>query len=90
MNVRHRIRQYFSRTVAAKVGDADDIFALGVVDSLFAIQLVQFVEKEFLISAERADLDIKNFCSIDALTNFVLRKLGRAEDVEPRHGHATD
>jgi acyl carrier protein len=90
MDVRTRIRDYFSKAIAEEIGDEDDIFKLGVVNSLFAMQLVLFVENEFSITAEREDLDINNFCSIAALTHFVLNKLGRAADLELGHGHPTD
>ena len=39
---RGRIRAYFGRTIPKPVGDSDDIFDLGLVDSLFAMQLVAF------------------------------------------------
>jgi acyl carrier protein len=74
MDVRTRIREYFAATISDPVGDEDDIFDLGIVDSMFALQLVTFVEREFAIVAERADLDICNFCSITALVNFVHAK----------------
>jgi len=90
MNVKTRIRQYFSKAVAEDIGDEDDIFALGVVNSLFAMQLVQFVENEFSITAEREDLNIDNFCSIAAMTNFVLKKLGTVADPELGDGHPTN
>jgi methoxymalonate biosynthesis acyl carrier protein len=76
MDVRSRIKSYFGEAIPVPLRDEDDIFDLGVVDSLFAMQLVSFVENEFTITAEREDLDILNFCSIDALTNFVTRKVG--------------
>ena len=76
MNVRARIKDHFAKVVAETIGDEDDVFELGLVDSLFAIQLVTFVEKEFSIVAEREDLDIRNFCSIAALVAFVETKLG--------------
>jgi methoxymalonate biosynthesis acyl carrier protein len=82
MDVIARIRQYFSRSIASQIRDEDDIFNLGAVDSLFAIQLVQFVEKEFSIRVEREDLDIKNFCSIAALAKFVLHKQRNTETRE--------
>ena len=63
--------------------DDDDIFSLGYVNSLFAMQLVMFVESEFSITAQQEDLDINNFCSIAALTDFVHRKLGQ---VDPESG----
>jgi methoxymalonate biosynthesis acyl carrier protein len=74
MDVRERIRSYIGRAVRKPVGDADDIFELGLVDSMFAIQLVAFVESEFRVVAEREDLDIRNFCSIAALVAFVEAK----------------
>ena len=90
MDVRTRIKRYLANAITEEIDDQDDIFALRVVNSMFAIQLVLFVEKEFSITAEREDLDIKNFCSIAALTNFVLNKLSRAADREHSHGHPTD
>ncbi|GAA4527189.1 phosphopantetheine-binding protein [Nonomuraea ferruginea] len=74
MDVKARVRSYLRQAVMEEVGDGDDLFELGLVNSLFALQLVQFVENEFSIKAEREDLDIVNFSSIDALTAFVLRK----------------
>lgn len=54
--------------------DDEDIFALGFVNSLFAMQLVLFVEQVFRISIENEDLDLDNFRSINALTNLIKRK----------------
>jgi acyl carrier protein len=75
MHSKERVREYFRRTVKAKIEDDTDIFDLGLVDSLFAVQLVMFVENEFSIVAEREDLHIRNFCSIAALAGFVDAKL---------------
>lgn len=54
--------------------DGDDIFALGVVNSLFAMQLVLFVETTFGITVEDEDLNLDNFRSIQAMTSLVTRK----------------
>jgi acyl carrier protein len=56
----------------------EDIFALGFVNSLLAMQLVAFVEKEFAIRVEDADLDLDNFRSIQAISNLVAKKSGAA------------
>ncbi|MEY2502861.1 MAG: hypothetical protein QOI07_3195 [Verrucomicrobiota bacterium] len=90
MDVKTRVRHYFTKAVGEDIADEDDIFALGVVNSLFAMQLVNFVEKEFSITAERADLVINNFCSITAMTNFVLEKLRHAPDRPSRDGSPTE
>jgi acyl carrier protein len=52
----------------------EDIFALGFVNSLLAMQLVAFVEKEFSIVVEDQDLDLDNFRSIRAISDLVYRK----------------
>lgn len=57
-----------------------DIFALGLVNSLFAMQLVNFVEREFGITVEPDDLEIENFNTIDAITDLVHRKIGSASN----------
>ena len=54
--------------------DDDDIFALGLVNSLFAMQLVMFVEKTFNMTVEDDDLNIDNFRTINAITQLVLGK----------------
>jgi methoxymalonate biosynthesis acyl carrier protein len=76
MDVRTQIRRYLDKAITDEFRDDDDIFVLGVVDSLFALQLVTFVESQFSITVERDDLDIDNFCSVDSLTRFVHGKLG--------------
>ncbi len=57
-----------------ELSDDDDIFSLGVVNSLFAMQLVMFVEKEFELKVHDDDLDIDNFRSVNALAGLVKRK----------------
>ncbi len=55
--------------------DEDDMFQLGFVNSLMAMQLVLFVEKEFKIVVEDEDLEVKNFCSVNAICELVQRKI---------------
>jgi len=82
--IKRRIKRYFLQALPFEIGDDEDIFHRAIVDSLFAIQLVAFVEEEFSISAEATDLDINNFCSVSALTRFVERKLVK-EVSDERH-----
>lgn len=53
----------------------EDIFSLGFVNSLFAMQLVTFVEEAFDITVEDEDLDLDNFRSINAIESLVTQKL---------------
>ena len=85
MEIRQRIRSYLASNISATVGDNEDIFKRGLVNSLFAMQLVVFIEQEFTIAVEGDDLDLDNFHSIDAMTAFVIRKSGGNGD----HGSAS-
>lgn len=68
---KQKIRNFLSRFIQVELSDADDFFSLRLLNSLFAMQLVVFVEKEFNIQVENEDLDIKNFSSIEAIIRFV-------------------
>jgi methoxymalonate biosynthesis acyl carrier protein len=57
--------------------DDDNLFESGIVNSLFAVQLMTFIEKTFSIEVGIDDLDIDNFKSLNATTAFVLKKNGR-------------
>lgn len=69
------IKEFLSRFFKSHDLQPDeDIFALGFVNSLLAIQLVAFIEKTFGIRVEDEDLDLDNFRSIDAISNLIARK----------------
>ena len=70
------VREFIQRSFhGVQVENSDDIFALGFANSLFAMQLVAFVEKEFAIEIDSDDLDMANFRSVDAISALVERKL---------------
>lgn len=54
--------------------DDVDMFSLGFVNSLFAMQLVLFTEQTFRITIENDDLVLDNFRTINALTSLIKRK----------------
>jgi len=68
------IMNFVKRRDAMTLGENDDIFSQGFVNSLFAMQLVLFVEKEFGIVVEDDDLEMENFRSLSAIVNLVERK----------------
>lgn len=69
------IRSFLSRSFGGHaVADQDDIFALGFANSLFAMQLVAFIEKEFGIDIDSEDLEMDNFRSVQAMSALVTRK----------------
>jgi len=70
-----RIMAYMQRFFPGhELREDEDIFALGFVNSMFAMQLVTFVEHEFGIALETEDLEIDNFRTVKALGGLVGRK----------------
>ncbi|MFF5449605.1 acyl carrier protein [Streptomyces sp. NPDC012888] len=75
-DIKPRIAQYLARFFPVHdLKDDDDIFQLGFVSSMFAMQLVAFVEHEFGITVENEDLELDHFRSVSALEAFITRKL---------------
>jgi methoxymalonate biosynthesis acyl carrier protein len=56
------------------IADDDQIFALGFVNSMFAMQLVLFLEKNFKVTIANEDLELANFQSINAMAALIGRK----------------
>ncbi len=54
--------------------DADDFLALGIVDSLGFVELVEEVQSRFGMVVEDVEITEENFGSIDAIAGFVERK----------------
>ena len=75
LDYKNEIRNYLMKTI--KVTDIDDeenLFEKGIVKSLFALQLVTFVEDTFQIRVENFEMDLVNFCSIEEMAKFVKSK----------------
>jgi acyl carrier protein len=76
--VKETVRGFILRSITIrKLDDDDNLFESGIVNSLFAVQLMTFIEKTFAIEVGMDDLDIDNFKSLNAATAFVLKKNGR-------------
>ncbi|HEX7306359.1 acyl carrier protein [Lentzea sp.] len=61
-----------SRTKQAWEPDVD-LFASGVVSSMFAMELVVYVEKTFDVMVLGEDLAVDNFRTVNKMTDLVLR-----------------
>lgn len=58
----------------ASLQEDDNIFERGYINSLFAMQLVLFLEQEFQIVIENEDLDMHNFETINAIALLIEQK----------------
>lgn len=54
--------------------DDEDIFSLGFVNSLFAMQIVLFVEEQLGVTLANEDLQLDNFRTINAMTALITSK----------------
>ncbi|MEG4573873.1 phosphopantetheine-binding protein [Microcoleus sp. N3A4] len=70
-----KIKKFLSQFFGDRdLQDDEDIFALGFVNSMFAMQLVLFIEKEFEVTIENEDLEFANFRSINSMAALLERK----------------
>ncbi|HEX8353171.1 MAG TPA: acyl carrier protein [Pyrinomonadaceae bacterium] len=83
MNERkEKIKQFLSKLVRNHdLKDDEDIFALGFINSLAALQLVNFLEKEFGVSIEDEDLDFSNFSTLNNMDALLESKLAARAEV---------
>lgn len=76
--IKETVKQFILRSVnIPHLNDDDNLFESGIANSLFAVQLMTFLERTFAIEVEMDDLDIENFKSLSATAAFVVRKNGR-------------
>jgi len=78
-SIMNQVREFLGQFISSTDIDPDhNLFASGMVNSLFAMQLVLFVEKEFGIHVANEDLDFENFKSLNAIVGFIENKSGSA------------
>ena len=71
-----KIKEFLSKLMRNhNLKEDEDIFALGFINSLAALQLVQFLEKEFGIAIEDEDLDLDNFRTLNSMDELLEREL---------------
>jgi len=76
--IKETVRSFILNSInIPNLDDDDNLFESGIVNSLFAVQLMTFIEKRFALEVGMDDLDIENFKSLNATTAFVLQKNGQ-------------
>ncbi|MEU6238523.1 phosphopantetheine-binding protein [Kitasatospora sp. NPDC047058] len=78
-DVKIRIKTFLAPHLGGdELADGDDIFALGYVNSLFAMQLALFLQREFSLQLESQDMEFDNFRSVEGLARLVRSKTAAA------------
>ncbi len=78
LKIQEKIKQFILKTSYVSPDQVDNdtlIFQLGIMDSMGFISIISFIEESFSITASDNDLLESNFESINAIANFVSRKL---------------
>ena len=74
--VTEEIQGFLTSVIGQEVGPDEDYFATGLTDSLFALELVTFVEQEFELTVDADDLSLDNFSTASRIAAFIRRKNG--------------
>lgn len=73
--IRQEIRTFLTAHIRQPaLQDDEDIFAAGYVTSLFAMQLVLFLESQFAVQFKNQDLRLDNFRTVTVMADLVERK----------------
>lgn len=79
MQYREKVRKYIEDHLIIFDGrivftDEDNIFERGFVNSLFAVQLLTYIEQEFNIAINSDDMEISNFSSVNNIMHLIEKK----------------
>ncbi len=58
----------------------DDIFATGMANSMFALELIVYIERRFGVRLENEDLSRDNFRSAQAMSLLVMKRSAAVGD----------
>ena len=78
IDIKDKVREFIlNETFADKTKIVDDslIFKEGFFDSMGFVTILTFIEENFNVKTKDADLIEENFESINAITDFISRKL---------------
>lgn len=75
--IKSTVRNFIEKRINTdSFSDDCNIFQLGFVNSLFAMQLVNFIEESFSMVVNDEDLNVNNFSSITNITALVMKYKG--------------
>ncbi len=78
--VKERLRDYIGENFLPQSGlegfaDSDSFLEKGIIDSTGILELLEYIEEQFLISVDDDEVIPANLDSLDNLTRFIQEKL---------------
>lgn len=88
ISIKDKIRHFILKSsylTDDKVNNESMIFYQGILDSMGFITLINFLEESFLLKANDDDLVETNFESVNAIAEFVVRKMYAEKVLDKTH-----
>ncbi len=72
IEIKQRLKEYISRSIKDyTIKDDDNLIELGLVHSLFIIQLIIFIEKQFKVELDDS-FDIDSITTINSIYDIII------------------
>ena len=71
--IEEALLSFLEERIKSTVAPDQDLFKSGLVSSMFAMQLVVYLEERYDIAVIGPDLTLDNFRTVQAMTSLVLR-----------------
>lgn len=69
------LSKFFGKKNVETLDNDEDFFELGFVNSLFAMQLITFIETEFDITIDVVELNMDNFNTLNKIIDIIEKKI---------------
>jgi methoxymalonate biosynthesis acyl carrier protein len=78
IEIKSKIKDYLRSSFHLNsIDDSTNIFETGLVNSLFFIQLLVFIEKTFDLQLEEGEFDVHILVSVNAISDLLFKKLSQ-------------
>lgn len=79
LEITGRVREYVAENFLYmrrdfELSDTDSLLANGIIDSMGVIELVAFVQEQFGVDVNSAEITEENFGTVEAVARFVIGK----------------
>lgn len=90
-SIKQNVRDFIMRAARLRSLEYnEEIFSSGLVTSLFAMQLIEHIEREYPLFVEGDDMNVQTFRSVDAISEFIVRKMSLSTAAPPPHSIGAD
>ena len=75
-SIRAKVRKFIQKySKKDDIEDSQNLFEMSFANSLFAMQLILFIENEFELAVASEDIGMDNFDTVDKICNFIQSKM---------------